>query len=321
MCEENVRNKFLQRSIGTCVYKKYALCLWYHPGVTNGSSFLTGRSSTTNPSCCGYVTVVVMVMVRLVQGKPLLILNERVKNPCTREWRCLLTSGQDTSRQNDIISTKISALSTMPTTHALRWYNGNVTTLHHSLTAGAHGYGGVALVSFHCCWSVFCCLISGVISVLLWSFLLPHLCCLGTFWAQLLGPVEIHPSNLWYVLTVDKYGYICETCPYMRKCLNLSLSPILCTCPYAGVSANFYPWVHVWLVNNWDKQPDKAKKVMAVQCIVILLGTDFSKSDLSILTHSKDGICWTWTSSTGIISTHWWSLLHICVPVIALLGR
>ena len=30
---------------------------------------------------------------------------------------------------------------------------------------------------------------------------------------------------------------------------------------YGGVSANFYPWVHAWLIENWEKEPEKAIKV------------------------------------------------------------
>lgn len=30
---------------------------------------------------------------------------------------------------------------------------------------------------------------------------------------------------------------------------------------YGGVSANFYPWVHAWLIENWEKEPEKAAKV------------------------------------------------------------
>lgn len=30
---------------------------------------------------------------------------------------------------------------------------------------------------------------------------------------------------------------------------------------FSGVSCNFYPWLHVWLVNNWEPKPEQAAKV------------------------------------------------------------
>ena len=43
---------------------------------------------------------------------------------------------QDTSRRNDLISAKIDALKKLEDS-PFRWYNGNVTTLLHSLKSGA----------------------------------------------------------------------------------------------------------------------------------------------------------------------------------------
>ena len=50
---------------------------------------------------------------------------------------------QDTSRQNDLITAKITSLKTVKDS-PFRWYNGNVTTLLHSLKEGSDGYGGVS---------------------------------------------------------------------------------------------------------------------------------------------------------------------------------
>jgi len=50
---------------------------------------------------------------------------------------------KDTSRQNDLITAKITSLKTVKDS-PFRWYNGNVTTLLHSLKAGSDGYGGVS---------------------------------------------------------------------------------------------------------------------------------------------------------------------------------
>mmetsp|Transcript_27508 Transcript_27508/g.72303 ORF Transcript_27508/g.72303 Transcript_27508/m.72303 type:complete len:352 (+) Transcript_27508:99-1154(+) len=50
---------------------------------------------------------------------------------------------KDTSRENELISAKIGVLRALPQT-PLRWFNGNVTTLSHSLQAGSQGYGGVS---------------------------------------------------------------------------------------------------------------------------------------------------------------------------------
>lgn len=49
---------------------------------------------------------------------------------------------QDTCRNNAVISERLAALAKIPS--VFRWYNGNVTTMLHSLRAGGHGYGGVS---------------------------------------------------------------------------------------------------------------------------------------------------------------------------------
>ena len=68
----------------------------------------------------------------------------RLLTPATLRW--LADSGRfrfhkDTSRRNDLISEKLAALEG----HGgpFRWYNGNCTTLLHSLQAGGDGFGGV----------------------------------------------------------------------------------------------------------------------------------------------------------------------------------
>jgi len=49
---------------------------------------------------------------------------------------------KDTSRRNDIITAKIEA---MPKGSPLGWYNGNCTTLSHSLSAGGDGFSGISM--------------------------------------------------------------------------------------------------------------------------------------------------------------------------------
>ena len=69
----------------------------------------------------------------------------RVVEPETLAW--MASTGRfvfmkDTSRRNDLISAKIGA---MPKDSSLGWYNGNCTTLLHSLTAGGDGFSGISM--------------------------------------------------------------------------------------------------------------------------------------------------------------------------------
>ena len=68
----------------------------------------------------------------------------RLLTPATLRW--LADSNRfffhkDTSRRNDLISEKLAALEGH--TSPFRWYNGNCTTLLHSMQAGSDGFGGV----------------------------------------------------------------------------------------------------------------------------------------------------------------------------------
>eukprot|EP00037_Helgoeca_nana_P029619 m.355821 g.355821 ORF g.355821 m.355821 type:complete len:338 (+) comp28016_c0_seq32:861-1874(+) len=70
----------------------------------------------------------------------------RLLSPATLKW--CADSGRfawikDTSRNNELISAKIDALRPLDAS-PLRWFNGNVTTLLHSLKEGSHGYSGVS---------------------------------------------------------------------------------------------------------------------------------------------------------------------------------
>jgi len=49
---------------------------------------------------------------------------------------------KDTSRRNDLITAKIKA---MPLVTELGWYNGNCTTLLHSLNEGGDGFSGISM--------------------------------------------------------------------------------------------------------------------------------------------------------------------------------
>lgn len=53
-------------------------------------------------------------------------------------------------RENSLISAKIEALKPLDKS-PLKWYNGNVTTLLHSLREGSHGYSGVAFIAVRPC--------------------------------------------------------------------------------------------------------------------------------------------------------------------------
>eukprot|EP00051_Salpingoeca_urceolata_P007591 m.98899 g.98899 ORF g.98899 m.98899 type:complete len:325 (-) comp15304_c0_seq1:116-1090(-) len=70
----------------------------------------------------------------------------RLLTPKLLSW--LVSTGRfvfikDTSRQTDLISSKLQAVQDVGPS-SFRWYNGNVTTLLHSLKAGSHGYSGVS---------------------------------------------------------------------------------------------------------------------------------------------------------------------------------
>eukprot|EP00035_Acanthoeca_spectabilis_P002033 m.84474 g.84474 ORF g.84474 m.84474 type:complete len:345 (+) comp11310_c0_seq1:48-1082(+) len=70
----------------------------------------------------------------------------RLLTPAMLKW--CAASGRfawikDTSRENSLISAKIEALKPLDKS-PLKWYNGNVTTLLHSLREGSHGYSGVS---------------------------------------------------------------------------------------------------------------------------------------------------------------------------------
>ena len=49
---------------------------------------------------------------------------------------------KDTCRENSVITRRLDMLKGIKS--PFRWYNGNVTTMLHSLQAGGHGYGGVS---------------------------------------------------------------------------------------------------------------------------------------------------------------------------------
>ena len=51
---------------------------------------------------------------------------------------------KDTSRRNDLISAKLSALSSLPSSCPFKFFNGNCTTLLHSLKEGGKGCGLVS---------------------------------------------------------------------------------------------------------------------------------------------------------------------------------
>eukprot|EP00937_MAST-01D_sp_MAST-1D-sp2_P003947 g3947.t1 len=71
----------------------------------------------------------------------------RLLTPAMLRW--LADTGRvyfhkDTSRRNDLISAKLDALRGRPADSPFRWYNGNCTTLLHSMRAGSNGFGGVS---------------------------------------------------------------------------------------------------------------------------------------------------------------------------------
>ena len=70
----------------------------------------------------------------------------RVVTPETLAWMAgtgRFVFMKDTSRRNDLITAKIKA---MPLVTELGWYNGNCTTLLHSLNEGGDGFSGIRCI-------------------------------------------------------------------------------------------------------------------------------------------------------------------------------